>query len=931
MRLELVPSERQVEALARHGQRVATLRELISDLAARAAAGRERAGPEVTRLIAEKAASEPELAELLDSGVGALRQLGVTQQQLSTLPGTRAKLFAATLERADTALERAQLRDERGDVWLAASAVDESVLQGITEISVVAWARLSAGELRLLERLHQLLRGRGGGVSVRFPGLSGDESRRAVEDAQARLEARWASENDAPAILCNEERAASKLSLRCVRAPNATSEARAAVRAVQERLSAGGRLDRIAIVPLEMSEAFLEELRSALWAARLPFSEPRGRPPIAGPNVHATLELLRLVGGPIRRDALLDVLAAPGLRSERWFGPDGRRALHVLREILARTPVGFDRSGELLLERAVSIAERRGEPVADQAAAGLSRIIDDLRRLAGPRTRAELVRAFSDLVEELGLLRLSARTLGLALAERDAGSPGLLTALSDDARGTAALSVAMGRLVEAAARLDLGREQVTPHQLSTELTRAMAGVGQARGAARAAAIAIARPAEVAGLQLDLAVVCRASAACFAKTGAHGAALTLGHELCEALPRQQRPATARDAEAATLVALNALLYSAERCELIWSTSDGTSETREARFVESLARAQPALRTLDEPGSSLAPGARRIVALKPASSDVTTRAQVELERQAYFFEHGTLGALTGQVSELSGWVDPGLPPLPVTKLERYADCAFLGFSSIVLRTVRDESVTDALGARERGVLIHAAVAEALSAIAGRLDRPEEELLPEALAAAARSLSAHTGSALRGAALRMTLADVRSFVRWSLQNRELGFRYAEKSFGDAERDGWSPLELGPYRVSGRIDRIDVSADGQRVRVIDYKSGQAPSKKEWHALQGWLYAHKVATELGASQVQSLYLGLRRRVAFPKPVFEGAPDAPELQERLYHARRALEQLRSGLIPAAPSRPSKCARCDTRDICRRPLSAPVAEDNGDES
>jgi len=318
------------------------------------------------------------------------------------------------------------------------------------------------------------------------------------------------------------------------------------------------------------------------------------------------------------------------------------------------------------------------------------------------------------------------------------------------------------------------------------------------------------------------------------------------------------------------------------------------------------------------------------LAPASSGVTLRAQVELERQAYFFEPGPLGALTGQVSELSGWVDPALPPLPVTKLERYADCAFLGFSSIVLRTVRDESVTDALGARERGVLIHAAVAEALSAIAGRLDRPEEELLPEALAAAERSLSAHTGSALRGAALRMTLADVRSFVRWSLQNRELGFRYAEKSFGGPESDGWSPLELGPYRVSGRIDRVDVSSDGRRVRVIDYKSGQAPSRNEWHALQGWLYARKVASELGASEVKSLYLVLRRRVASPKPVFEGAPDAPDLQERLDHAQRSLERLRSGLVAAAPTRPSKCARCDARDICRRPLSAPVADEGGDE-
>ena len=152
------------------------------------------------------------------------------------------------------------------------------------------------------------------------------------------------------------------LKLRLTRTPNLASEARAVVRAVQDRLSQGKSLDRIAIVPLELSEAFLEELRSALWAARVPFSEPRGRPPIAGPNVHATLELLRLVGGPIRRDALLDVLAAPGLRPARWFGDGGRAGLHALRELLARIPVGSDSDGQLLLARARSLAAQRDEP-----------------------------------------------------------------------------------------------------------------------------------------------------------------------------------------------------------------------------------------------------------------------------------------------------------------------------------------------------------------------------------------------------------------------------------------------------------------------------------------------------------------------------------------------------------------------------------------
>jgi RecB family exonuclease len=928
VRLHLVPSERQVEALARQGQSAKTLRSLTLELADNVAADRPRAGPEVTRLIAETISPQPELAELLDSGLGALRQLGLSAPELARLPGARARLFAGALERADAALAQARLRDERGDVWLAAQAIDAALLPELREVTVAAWARLGAGELHFLEQLHHELRRRGGAVNLRFPGVCGDDSRRAVESEQARLEARWAEHNDAPNVVRDDDKLASSLALTITRAPNMASEARAVVRSVQEKLSAGGRLDRIAIVPLELSEAFLEELRSALWTAGLPFSEPRGRPPIAGPNVHATLELLRLVGGPIRRDALLDVLAAPGLRTQRWFADSGKLGLSTLRELLAKTPVGFDRDGSLLLERVRFAAEQRPDPRKTAAVAALGRLLDDLRGLAARHTRRELVGEFSELVDSLGLLQVAPDVLRLALSARDAGAKGLLTALSDDARGSAALALSFSRLVEAAERLGLSEAAVSPRELSSELVRAMEGVGVARGAARAAAIAIARPSEVAGLGLDLTVVCRASAACFGKAGAASASLWLGAELCDALPRARRPPSARDEEAAMLTALNALLGSAAEIELVWSTSDGNGDTPESRFVEALAHACPQHRARSEPGSALSPGARRLVALPPSSAEVRLRADVELARHAFFFGQGQRSELTGQVSDLAAWLGPSLPPLPVTRLERYADCAFLGFSSIVLRATRDEGVSDALGVRERGILIHAAVAEALLAIAG-LDRPDDELLGLALEAADRVLSGHAGSTLRGAALRTTRGDVRSLVRWSLDNREYAFREAEKGFGDGE--AWPPLELGRYRLSGRIDRIDVSSDGSRARVIDYKSGQPPSRNEQHALQGWLYARKVASELGAGAVQSLYLGLKRRVPIARQIFDGTPDAPDLAEREQFALRLLSRLESGHVAAEPTRPGKCDRCDARDICRRPLSAPVGDDNGEDS
>jgi hypothetical protein len=82
---------------------------------------------------------------------------------------------------------------------------------------------------------------------------------------------------------------------------------------------------------------------------------------------------------------------------------------------------------------------------------------------------------------------------------------------------------------------------------------------------------------------------------------------------------------------------------------------------------------------------------------------------------------------------------------------------------------------------------------------------------------------------------------------------------------------------------------------------------------------------------VQSLYLGLSRRVPLPKEIYSGEPDGSELLERERFALGKLEELRRGLIGAEPSRPARCERCDGRELCRRPLSAPPPEESSDDS
>jgi ATP-dependent helicase/DNAse subunit B len=129
----------------------------------------------------------------------------------------------------------------------------------------------------------------------------------------------------------------------------------------------------------------------------------------------------------------------------------------------------------------------------------------------------------------------------------------------------------------------------------------------------------------------------------------------------------------------------------------------------------------------------------------------------------------------------------------------------------------------------------------------------------------------------------------------------------------------------VSGRIDRIDSNSDGSAVRVIDYKTGSVRLNGEHGELllQPWLYAQKVAQQYGASRVDSGYLSLQRRKPEWKAALENSPpDAAEIQQKLLRAEELIVSLRSGHVPARPAVAGSCARCDARDICRRPLSAP---------
>jgi ATP-dependent helicase/nuclease subunit B len=266
-----------------------------------------------------------------------------------------------------------------------------------------------------------------------------------------------------------------------------------------------------------------------------------------------------------------------------------------------------------------------------------------------------------------------------------------------------------------------------------------------------------------------------------------------------------------------------------------------------------------------------------------------------------------------------------PIALTLLERYARCGFLGFSGLVLRASQDDPIGDGLSARERGNLIHEALAVALDGTrASFATRDLQELEREAFSRAEAFLRARISNNLRSAALRATLEDVAALLRWSFANSDgIWFAEAERAFGKG--DAWSALAVGDYFVSGRIDRIDSNSDGSSVRIVDYKTGSVRLTGEHgeQLLQPWIYARKVADEYRAARVSSGYLSLQRRKPEWKAALEDSePVATAIDDKLQRTEQLIALLRAGRVPARPALPGSCTRCDARDICRRPLSAP---------
>lgn len=331
-----------------------------------------------------------------------------------------------------------------------------------------------------------------------------------------------------------------------------------------------------------------------------------------------------------------------------------------------------------------------------------------------------------------------------------------------------------------------------------------------------------------------------------------------------------------------------------------------------------------------------------------------AQARSAREGFGGFEGMLGDADA-IGRIARDFGPGRPAFSPSQLESLAFCPFQFFLRYVLHLdpidARDELDSDfaARGSRIHRVLedLHRSLIDnpdprpADEAVAGRLGGLIEQEIGRDLAepgGPALGLERIEAEQLR----QMGRRYLRQYGRYRQGLGERANSHAfEVRFGRAAKAGdpeYDALRIGEgdeqVTMQGTIDRIDVIGDGHRMffRVIDYKSGSAPSRGDVDAgiaLQLPLYALAVERILLVNQRAEPfdvgYWALSRngyRAARLMAKFEGddivaTRDWPTFRDALERfVVELVASLRRGQFPIAP-RSDDCTKvCDYRHACR---------------
>jgi len=291
--------------------------------------------------------------------------------------------------------------------------------------------------------------------------------------------------------------------------------------------------------------------------------------------------------------------------------------------------------------------------------------------------------------------------------------------------------------------------------------------------------------------------------------------------------------------------------------------------------------------------------------------------------------------GVVEELAV-ADPFRTAISSTALEEYLRCPFRFYLTRILGLRLPEDAEEVLTIEplERGIIAHAVLERvfrrAAEAGAGReeaigfVDTAADE---EFLAAERRG---GTGLPYVWEIVREELrADLREAVSadpvWA-ETDELEPSGFELRFGSGPgAEVALALDDGDeVRFKGRMDRLDASPDGSRLRVVDYKTGGGSTERDYlrRGLSVQLAVYTLAARALArangqepSDVQSIYRFVTRRGGFTTLALDQTSD--EALERLRAVTAAVRDLvAAGVFPRSPRQPEwTCGNCDLGYAC----------------
>lgn len=332
-----------------------------------------------------------------------------------------------------------------------------------------------------------------------------------------------------------------------------------------------------------------------------------------------------------------------------------------------------------------------------------------------------------------------------------------------------------------------------------------------------------------------------------------------------------------------------------------------------------------------------------------ADLPLAAGLEFARRkqsnAFTEFDGNLGTLT-TAARLVGFID-GQRVLSPTSLEVWAACPYRFFLESVLRVAptHDPEEQWTIDAAEKGSLIHDVLERFFSELnlegrpgADEAYTSEDFARLERVARDRLSKAEDTGDAghplVWEATRREVLADLRTFLdrdtEWRRSHR-MQPTYFEKAFGDGHE--WPAVEVsvrgGILRLRGRMDRVDVSPNGQHAYVFDYKTGSASRYSALvdpieggKRLQLAIYSRAVQQALGDTvRTGAAYWFISSRGEFkriPLPHDEAA-----VSNRLDQGLALIAHgITSGVFPAVPGsddyledRASNCEWCPYDTVC----------------